>query len=128
MSDASKMTSLAGKHVNVAMMTAGGLAPCLSASIAQLVKYWVEAQKEGKIAGLELRFYNGGYKGLLTGDSFVLPESEWDTCDALNFFGGSPIGNSRVKVRAVLCCFLPIFLYIFNRKELLTSDGNIFIL
>ena len=105
MTDVSKMASLAGKQVNVAMMTAGGLAPCLSASIAQLVKYWVEAKKEGKIAGLEIRFYNGGYKGVLTGDSFVLPESEWDTCDALNYFGGSPIGNSRVKVRALLFFF-----------------------
>ena len=96
-------SSLAGKHVNVAMMTAGGLAPCLSASIAQLAKYWVEAKKAGEISGLTLRFYNGGYKGLLIGDSFVLPESEWDTCDALNYLGGSPIGNSRVKVS---CCFV----------------------
>lgn len=102
MTDANKMSSLTGKHVNVAMMTAGGLAPCLSSSIAQLVHYWVEARKTGKIAGLELRFYNAGYKGLLTGDSFVLPESEWGTCDALNYLGGSPIGNSRVKVSLFL--------------------------
>lgn len=90
--------SFQGKHVNVAMMTSGGLAPCLSSSIAQLAKYWVEAYKNKEISGLTLRFYNGGYRGVLTGDSFVLPESEWDTCDALNYLGGSPIGNSRVKV------------------------------
>jgi len=94
----SNANSLAGKNVNVAMMTSGGLAPCLSASIAQLVKYWVEAYKNKEITGLTLRFYNGGYKGILIGDSFVLPESEWDTCDALNYLGGSPIGNSRVKL------------------------------
>lgn len=92
--------SLAGKHVNVAMLTAGGLAPCLSSSIALLLKYWVEAKKDNQISGLTFRMYRGGYKGLLTGDSFVVPESEWDACaTVLNDLGGSPIGNSRVKVR-----------------------------
>jgi pyrophosphate--fructose-6-phosphate 1-phosphotransferase len=90
--------ALKGKDVQVAMMTAGGLAPCLSSSIAQLVKYWVEAKKEGKISGLTFRFYVGGYQGLLHGDSFILPEAEWETVDALNYLGGSPIGNSRVKL------------------------------
>ena len=91
--------SLAGKHVNVAMMTSGGLAPCLSSSISLLAKYWVEALKAGKISGLSLRFYRSGYKGVLIGDSFVVPENEWSSLDCLNFLGGSPIGNSRVKVR-----------------------------
>jgi hypothetical protein len=94
-----QQSSLADKDVvNVAMMTAGGLAPCLSSSIAQLVHYWVAALRAGQIKGLSFRFYRGGYKGLLTGDSFILPESEWDKCAALNDVGGSPIGNSRVKV------------------------------
>jgi hypothetical protein len=91
--------SLAGKHVNVAMLTSGGLAPCLSSSIAQLVKYWVAAFRAGKISGLSFRMYEAGYKGVLLGKSFVLPEEHWDTCDSLNYLGGSPIGNSRVKVR-----------------------------
>lgn len=90
--------SLAGKAVNVAMMTSGGLAPCLSSSIAQLVEYWVKAYREGKISGLTFRFYLGGYKGLLVGESVILPESEWDSIQSLNEVGGSPIGNSRVKV------------------------------
>jgi len=34
---------LEGKHVNVAMLTAGGLAPCLSSSIAHLMINWVKA-------------------------------------------------------------------------------------
>lgn len=89
---------LTGTDVTVAMMTSGGLAPCLSASISLLVKYWVKALREGKITGLTFRFYKSGYKGLLTGDSFVLPESEWDKCESLLYLGGSPIGNSRVKV------------------------------
>jgi len=90
--------SLAGKNVTVAMMTSGGLAPCLSSSIAQLVEHWVNALRANKISGLTFRFYKGGYKGLLIGDSFVLPESDWDACKSLNYLGGSPIGNSRVKV------------------------------
>jgi len=94
-----RQKSLEGTHVNVAMMTAGGLAPCLSSSIAQLIKYWVEALRAGKIAGLTFRMYKSGYKGLLTGDSIMLPEAEWDATDSLNYLGGSPIGNSRVKVR-----------------------------
>ena len=91
--------ALKGKHVNVAMMTSGGLAPCLSSSISQLAHYWVEALKAGEIAGLTLRMYKDGYKGVLIGDSFVVPENEWESMEALNFLGGSPIGNSRVKVR-----------------------------
>ena len=91
--------SIAGKHVNVGMMTSGGLAPCLSSSIAQLSKYWIEALAEGKISGLTLRMYVDGYSGVLTGNSFVVPDSEWKDMEKLNFLGGSPIGNSRVKVR-----------------------------
>ena len=43
--------------------------------------------------------YKDGYKGVLIGESFLLPEDAWDTCDSLHELGGSPIGNSRVKVR-----------------------------
>jgi 6-phosphofructokinase len=90
--------SLSSSHVNVAMMTSGGLAPCLSSSVAQLVHYWSKALKDGKISSLTFRMYIDGYKGILTGDSFLLPEETWEQCDALNYLGGSPIGNSRVKV------------------------------
>jgi pyrophosphate--fructose-6-phosphate 1-phosphotransferase len=92
--------SLANQHVNVAMMTSGGLAPCLSSSIAQLVHHWSKALSEGKISGLTFIMYIDGYKGVLTGDSFELPQDVWSKCDALNYLGGSPIGNSRVKVCA----------------------------
>jgi len=88
--------------VNVAMMTSGGLAPCLSSSVAQLIHYWVKALREGKVAGVTFRMYIDGYKGVLTGDSFLLEEAVWDKCDALNYLGGSPIGNSRVKVCVIL--------------------------
>jgi len=97
-------TPLTGTAVNVAMMTSGGLAPCLSASIAQLVKYWVQALEDGKISDLSFRFYVSGYKGLLTGDSFVLDKADWPKCEALLKLGGSPIGNSRVKLTNVEDC------------------------
>jgi len=89
---------LTGKHVNVAMMTSGGLAPCLSCSISRLAHFWIQALKDGKIGGLTLRMYKDGYKGVLIGDSFVVPEGDWESMEALDFIGGSPIGNSRVKL------------------------------
>jgi diphosphate-dependent phosphofructokinase len=98
--------ALAGKHVNVAMMTSGGLAPCLSSSISLLAKYWIEALRAGTIAGLTLRFYRSGYKGVLIGDSFIVEEKDWGSLECLNFLGGSPIGNSRVKVCKILLLLL----------------------
>lgn len=92
-------SAIGGKHAHVAMMTSGGLAPCLSSSIAQLAKYWVEAFRNGEITGLTIRCYIDGYAGVLTGHSIVIPEADWDRLVHLNDLGGSPIGNSRVKVR-----------------------------
>lgn len=84
--------------INVGMMTSGGLAPCLSSSIAHLIHYWSEALKAGKISGLTIRLYRDGYKGLLIGDSVLLSPESWDKAAVLHELGGSPIGNSRVKV------------------------------
>jgi len=90
--------NLKNKHVNVAMMTSGGLAPCLSSSVSLLAHFWIKALKDGKISGLTLRMYKDGYKGVLIGDSFFVPEKDWESMENLNFIGGSPIGNSRVKL------------------------------
>lgn len=90
--------------INVGMLTSGGLAPCLSSSVAHLVHYWSEAKKEGKIGSLTIRMYRDGYKGLLTGDSFELKEDLWESCESLHDCGGSPIGNSRVKLTNVKDC------------------------
>lgn len=118
--------------INVGMMTSGGLAPCLSSAIAHLIHYWAEAKKTGKIAGLTIRMYRDGYKGMLTGDSFVVPEDIWDQCSALHDLGGSPIGNSRVKVclnesiyrqRFILCSF-SVRIYIYS-QVLLTGLLNL---
>lgn len=90
--------------INVGMMTSGGLAPCLSSSIAHLIHFWSEAKKAGKISGLTIRLYKDGYKGMLIGDSFVLPEEMWDKAESLHELGGSPIGNSRVKLTNIKDC------------------------
>jgi len=90
--------------VNVGMLTSGGLAPCLASSIAHLIFYWSEALKAGKIGGLTIRLYKDGYKGLLIGDSFTVPESVWADAAILHESGGSPIGNSRVKLTNVKDC------------------------
>lgn len=91
-------------HINVGMMTSGGLAPCLSSSVAHLVTYWAEAKKSGEISGLTIRMYRDGYKGVLLGDSFVVPEEKWGECARLHDLGGSPIGNSRVKLTNIKDC------------------------
>jgi len=85
-------------------MGSGGLAPCLASSIAHLVNYWSEAKKAGKIDNLSIRLYRDGYKGLLTGDSFEVSEDLWDSCSTLHDCGGSPIGNSRVKLTNAKDC------------------------
>ncbi|KAL3791372.1 hypothetical protein ACHAWO_004996 [Cyclotella atomus] len=91
-------------HMNIAMMTSGGLAPCLASSVAYLIEFWAQALKDGKISGLTLRMYIDGYKGLLTGDSTVISPDVYEDCKCLHDVGGSPIGNSRVKLTNIKDC------------------------
>ena len=93
-----------GKVENLALMTSGGLAPCLSSAIAHLIHYWLEALKDGKIDGLTIRCYRDGYMGILLGDSYLVPEELWSKCSFLQDLGGSPIGNSRVKLTNIKDC------------------------
>ncbi len=51
------------KH-KVAMLTAGGLAPCLSSAIAELIERYTALAPEIEMIG-----YLGGYRGLLKGES-----------------------------------------------------------
>jgi 6-phosphofructokinase len=48
----------------VAMLTAGGFAPCLSAAIGGLIERYTEVAPE-----IEIIAYRYGYEGLLKGDS-----------------------------------------------------------
>ncbi|MDR1438341.1 MAG: pyrophosphate--fructose-6-phosphate 1-phosphotransferase [Puniceicoccales bacterium] len=77
----------------VGILTAGGLAPCLSASIANLIlEYTKEAPQ------VEIIFYRYGYAGVLLGDSFSIGGDMRMQAQRLLRFGGSAIGNSRVKL------------------------------
>ena len=77
----------------VALLTAGGFAPCLSTAIGALISRYTELAPE-----VEIIAYRNGYQGLLTGDALTVTEEVRAHADVLRRFGGSPIGNSRVKL------------------------------
>jgi pyrophosphate--fructose-6-phosphate 1-phosphotransferase len=83
----------------VAILTAGGLAPCLSSAVAGLIERYTEAAPEVRIIA-----YLNGYAGLLTGDSAEVTREARAAASRLHAFGGSPIGNSRVKLTNVKDC------------------------
>jgi diphosphate-dependent phosphofructokinase len=83
----------------VALLTAGGLAPCLSSAVGGLIERYTEIAPE-----IELIAYRGGYKGLLLGDSYKIGPAERVAAPVLHRHGGSPIGNSRVKLTNVKDC------------------------
>ena len=77
----------------VAMLTAGGYAPCLSAAVGGLIQRYTELMPHVEIVG-----YRHGYHGLLTGTMDVVDQAARDNALVLSRFGGSPLGNSRVKL------------------------------
>jgi pyrophosphate--fructose-6-phosphate 1-phosphotransferase len=83
----------------VAFLTAGGLAPCLSSAVGGLIERYNEIAPE-----IELIAYRSGYKGLLLGDSYKIGPAERAAAPILHRHGGSPIGNSRVKLTNVKDC------------------------
>ncbi len=83
----------------VAFLTAGGLAPCLSTALAALIEHYTEIAPE-----IELIAYTSGYKGLLLGESIAIPDTVRKNAATLYQHGGSPIGNSRVKLTNVKDC------------------------
>ena len=76
--------------MKVALLTSGGIAPCLSASSGRLADQYYK-----KYPNIEIIGYLNGYKGLLLGNSISIKKSDFDK---LYVFGGTPIGNSRVKL------------------------------
>jgi pyrophosphate--fructose-6-phosphate 1-phosphotransferase len=86
------------KH-KVALLTAGGLAPCLSAAVGLLIERYNEIEPDIEIIG-----YLGGYKGLLQGVSLKADATVRANAHILTRHGGSPIGNSRVKLTNVADC------------------------
>ena len=85
--------------MKIAFLTAGGIAPCLSASIGALIEKYNEIVPKAELLG-----YLNGYRGLLLGNSIEIPLSVKENPDVLYRFGGSPIGNSRVKLTNVEDC------------------------
>ena len=83
----------------VALLTAGGLAPCLSAAVGMLITEYA-----AKYPTTEIICYVNGYMGLLQGNSIKVTPGIRATAMALTQHGGSPIGNSRVKLTNVKDC------------------------
>ena len=83
----------------VAMLTAGGLAPCLSSAVGGLIERYTEIAPEIRIIA-----YLNGYAGLLTGKSVEVTDEVRANAHLLHAFGGTPIGNSRVKLTNVKDC------------------------
>ena len=79
--------------MKVAFLTSGGIAPCLSSSIGRLMYNYSKINEKVEFIG-----YLNGYKGLLTNKKIVLPNSLGDKTSVLYDFGGTLLGNSRVKL------------------------------
>ena len=77
----------------VALLTAGGFAPCLSSAVGGLIERYTEIAPE-----VEIIAYEHGYHGLLLGRKIVVDAEGRAKAHLLHKFGGSPIGNSRVKL------------------------------
>lgn len=93
----------------VAILTAGGLAPCLSSAVGGLIQNYTKIAPKYRIIT-----YKNGYAGLLKGDYLEVDGLARASADRLHSFGGSPIGNSRVKLTNVADCI----------KRNLVKDGE----
>lgn len=87
------------KPKKVAILTAGGLAPCLNSAVGGLIERYTEIDPS-----IEIICYRSGYKGLLLGDSITVTDVIREDAGLLHKFGGSAIGNSRVKLTNVKDC------------------------
>ncbi|MEI6516614.1 MAG: 6-phosphofructokinase, partial [bacterium] len=88
------------KHVKkVGILTAGGLAPCLSSAIGYLIDEYSRVAPDIEIIG-----YINGYMGLLKGQSIKVTPEVRQHALFLTEHGGSPIGNSRVKLTNIKDC------------------------
>lgn len=83
----------------VAMLTAGGLAPCLSSAVGGLIERYNDVAPD-----IEMIAYRSGYHGLLMGDIIPITQEVREKAYLLHHQGGSPIGNSRVKLTNAADC------------------------
>ena len=82
-----------------ALLTAGGLAPCLSSAVGGLIGRYSDVAPD-----IDLIAYRSGYQGVLLGDSITITREMREKAHVLHRHGGSPIGNSRVKLTNVADC------------------------
>ena len=82
-----------------ALLTAGGLAPCLSSAVGGLIGRYSDVAPD-----VEIIAYRSGYQGVLLGDSISITKDMREKSHLLHRHGGSPIGNSRVKLPNVADC------------------------
>ncbi len=87
------------KPKKVAILTAGGLAPCLNSAVGSLIERYSEIDPS-----IEIICYHSGYKGLLLGDYYSVTPEIRANADRLQKIGGSSIGNSRVKLTNIKDC------------------------
>ena len=85
--------------MKIAFLTSGGIAPCLAASLGRLTENYLQQYPKAELIG-----YLNGYKGLLLGKSISFPKSLKGSINNIYNFGGSPIGNSRVKLTNIKDC------------------------
>ncbi|NKN36190.1 pyrophosphate--fructose-6-phosphate 1-phosphotransferase [Agrobacterium sp. a22-2] len=83
----------------VAMLTAGGLAPCLSSAVGGLIERYTDIAPD-----VELIAYKSGYRGLLMDYKIEITKEMREKAHVLHRYGGSPIGNSRVKLTNAADC------------------------
>jgi pyrophosphate--fructose-6-phosphate 1-phosphotransferase len=86
-------------EAKAALLTAGGLAPCLSAAVGALIHRYTEIAPD-----IELIGYRNGYSGLLTGRSIAITPQVRQQAHILYEHGGSPLGNSRVSLKNTADC------------------------
>ena len=82
----------------IAFLTAGGIA-WPSSSIGALIEQYNQLMPDAELSG-----YLNGYQGLLTGKSIPIGDEVKKNYQTLFEFGGSAIGNSRVKLTNVEDC------------------------
>jgi pyrophosphate--fructose-6-phosphate 1-phosphotransferase len=75
--------------MKIALLTSGGIAPCLSASVGRLAENYLEKFPEAEIIG-----YLNGDKGLLLGNSIKVTKNIKTKISNFYSFGGRPLGNS----------------------------------
>ncbi len=85
--------------MKIACLTSGGLAPCLASTIGGLIEHYHRRFTEFEMIG-----YLHGYKGLLLGNNISFSPEIKSNAGILHNYGGSPIGNSRVKLSNMKDC------------------------